>query len=118
MKITTYCFICEAILKIVAQGFVLHRNSYLSDVWNCLDFFVMLSSVVEMIINSTVHFKGLRVLRVFRPLRTINRYPAMKRLVGSLGHALSHLFQTVYFIVVVFLLFSILGIKQFDGAFY
>jgi hypothetical protein len=49
MNITTYCFMGEAVIKIVAQGFVVHRNSYLRDSWNCLDFFVVITSIVELV---------------------------------------------------------------------
>jgi hypothetical protein len=52
MQVTTYCFICEAVVKIVAQGLVNHRNAYLRDWWNCLDFFVVLTSIVELILEN------------------------------------------------------------------
>ena len=76
MNITTYCFIGEAVVKIIAQGFSQHRNSYLQDAWNCMDFFVVVTSIVEILLAMAslngVSLKGLRVLRVFKPLRSIN----------------------------------------------
>ena len=40
-------FILEFILKVVAYGFVMQRNSYLRDGWNVLDFIVVISAILE-----------------------------------------------------------------------
>jgi hypothetical protein len=42
----------------------------------------------------------------------------MKRLIRSLGASAGPLMQAVFFLTVVFILFSILGVKQFYGSFY
>jgi hypothetical protein len=39
----TVVFIIEAMLKIAAQGFVMHRYSYLRDPWNLADFLIVLT---------------------------------------------------------------------------
>lgn len=39
-------FCVEASLKILALGFVLHRGSYLRNVWNIMDFFVVVTGWV------------------------------------------------------------------------
>lgn len=39
----TGVFIFECILKIIAFGFVFHRNSYLRSGWNLIDFAVVVS---------------------------------------------------------------------------
>ncbi|KAF8570730.1 hypothetical protein P879_02096 [Paragonimus westermani] len=36
-------FTCEASLKIIALGFILHSGSYLRNVWNILDFIVVVT---------------------------------------------------------------------------
>jgi len=117
MGIFTWFFIGEAVLKIIAQGFIQHRNAYLRDSWNWLDLLVVITALVEMAFGGQ-NFKGLRTLRVFRPLRSINQFPAMKRLIRSLGASAGPLLQAVFFLSVVFILFSILGVKQFYGSFY
>lgn len=42
-QVLTYLFLAEAFLKILAQGFVLHKNAYLRDGWNVMDFIVVLT---------------------------------------------------------------------------
>jgi hypothetical protein len=40
--IFTLIYTGEAILKIIALGFVLHKNSYLREAWNCIDLIVVI----------------------------------------------------------------------------
>lgn len=39
----TIIFIIEAVCKIIAMGFVLHKTAYLRDGWNILDFIIVLA---------------------------------------------------------------------------
>lgn len=39
-------FCVEASLKIMALGFLLHKNSYLRNIWNIMDFFVVVTGYV------------------------------------------------------------------------
>lgn len=107
----SYVFIVEAVVKIIAMGFVIHRNSYLRDPWNWLDFIVVSISTVEILdIKGLAQFKALRTMRVLRPLRSINAFPSMKRLIGSLLAALPSLADAIMFMLFIFLLFGILGV--------
>lgn len=36
-------FLVEALLKIVALGFVLHKGAYLRNIWNIMDFVVVVT---------------------------------------------------------------------------
>lgn len=35
-------FLFEALIKILGMGFIFHKNSYLRDPWNALDFLIVL----------------------------------------------------------------------------
>ena len=73
--VMTIIFTFEAILKIIAFGFVLNgKNSYLRSGWNVLDFIIVVSALISMAFNTDLEFfKALRILRVLRPLRLIKR---------------------------------------------
>lgn len=43
-----YLFILECILKVIALGFAMDDGSYLRDSWNGLDFFIVVTSVIDM----------------------------------------------------------------------
>jgi len=101
------------------MGFVVHRNSYLRDPWNWLDFIVVLIGIFEFAYDGAdTGITALRALRVLRPLRSINAYPSMKRLIGTLLSSLPRLANVVVFILFIFFLFGILGVKLFQGVLY
>ena len=74
-------FIVEASVKITAMGFVLHKKSYLREAWNCLDFFIVMISIIGMlpISGGSDSLKALRTFRILRPLRSINKMPTMRQ---------------------------------------
>ena len=74
-RVFSYIFIAEFVLKVVAMGFCMHPNSYIRDPWNWIDFAVVISSIVELIYDSSSSVRSLRVLRVLRPLKTIHAFP-------------------------------------------
>jgi hypothetical protein len=72
----TIIFIFECVAKVIAKGFLFHRNAYLRDPWNWLDFFVVCISLLNFLPGiDSGGLKALRTFRILRPLRTINRFP-------------------------------------------
>lgn len=71
----TVVFALEAFLKIIAYGFACNgKHSYLYGLWNILDFFIVLGSILDLWLADT--FTGVRVIRViriFRPIRIVTR---------------------------------------------
>lgn len=111
-------FLFECVAKILAMGFVLHHKSYLRDVWNWLDFFVVFISVLGWLPgdNSNSSLKALRTFRILRPLRSINSMPRMKALIKTLLASLVGLVNVGLFLVFVFTVFAIFGAHQFSGS--
>ncbi|KAH9423178.1 hypothetical protein DERP_003455, partial [Dermatophagoides pteronyssinus] len=72
-------FCVEATLKILALGFILHKGSYLRNVWNILDFIVVLTGIANKVIEGSefknIDFRMLRSFRVLRPLKLVSRTP-------------------------------------------
>ena len=115
----TITFTIECILKVLAMGFCFHKNSYLRDTWNWLDFAVVCVGVIEQIPGmGGSNLKALRTLRVLRPLRSINAFPSMKKIINSLLASLPALGNAVIFMMFIFLLFCILGVQSFSGVLY
>jgi len=115
----TITFTIECVIKIIAMGFIHHKNSYLRDTWNWLDFAVVCVGVTDYIPGvSGSNLKALRTLRVLRPLRSINKFPSMKKLISSLLASLPALGNAVMFMMFIFLLFCILGVQSFSGLLY
>ena len=72
-NVFTVIFLTECIVKVIAMGFIRHKNSYLRDYWNWIDFFIVLVSVVSLLpFNDLSAIKALRTARILRPLRSMN----------------------------------------------
>lgn len=104
-------FTFECLAKIMSMGFCLHKKSYLRDIWNWLDFFVVMISVIGWLpgIESNSSLKSLRTFRILRPLRSINSMPRMKQLIKTLLASLVGLVNVGLFLAFVFTIFAIFG---------
>jgi hypothetical protein len=96
---------------------VIHERSYLRDNWNVLDFFVVITGLVESLLTG-YNLKALRTLRVLRPLKSINAIPSLRRLVQSLIRSLPDFANVSMFLFFIFILFGILGLHSFSDAVY
>ncbi|KAI9589808.1 hypothetical protein GQX74_007976 [Glossina fuscipes] len=79
-KTETYflCIFCvEASLKILALGLVLHKHSYLRNIWNIMDFFVVVTGFMTQFpqLGQNVDLRTLRAIRVLRPLKLVSGIP-------------------------------------------
>lgn len=52
VTIISIAFIIEALLKIIAMGFVCGKHAYLRDSWNILDFIIVMTSIANWIIEA------------------------------------------------------------------
>jgi len=110
----TTIFTVEFAIKVVASGFVCHRNAYLRESWNRLDFGVVLISYLSYIegVSSLTAFRSLRVMR---PLRTINTIPGMKIIIASLLSSLPYLADVLTLFMGLIFVYGILGVQLYSG---
>jgi hypothetical protein len=76
-------FCLEMVIKIIAMGFFVHRESYLRDSWNRLDFTVVILGIIAAM--NLGNFSAIRTVRVLRPLRTLQGFAGMRQLVVTLS---------------------------------
>lgn len=145
----TILFTLEASIKIVALGFLFNNKKlrakgmspYFRDPWNVLDFIVVISSLVDLVVtlrsqesesesegaasreeaanvaNSLQSLKALRALRALRPLRMISRNQGMKLIVNALLASLPSITNVTIVCLLSLLIFAILGVEFYKGAF-
>ena len=97
------------------------KGSYLRDSWDRLDFFIVMSSIIDMAGSGgseLLVIKLLRMLRVLRPLRFINHNKDLKMVVVALLDSMSHIINVIIVIAVVYLIFAIVGVSLFGGKFF
>lgn len=111
-------FLIEAILKLIALGFI----RYIKNGWNVIDLIIVIASVLCLLPFSsadTLSFlRAFRTLRALRPLRAVSRWHGMKIVVNSFVRAIPSIANVALVCMMVWLIFSILGVQLFGGKFY
>lgn len=109
MFLTLYTI--EMSLKIIGLGFLFNRGAYLRDAWNALDFLIVVTAYIPLIINSGgVNLSGLRAFRVLRPLKSISSIEGLKVIVSALLSSLPLLRDTIIVLLFFFFIFAIAGL--------
>ena len=84
-----------------------------------LDFVIVLISILGLLADLVPAFgqlKSLRILRVLRPLRLLQRNAGMKTIIMSLIQTLPSIVEVSAVVLVFHIIFSILGMMLFSGA--
>ena len=116
-EVITWCFIVEAIVKIIAMGFWINGpESYMRSIWNALDFLVIINAVLAYLnwVDPQV-LKMIRLRRILKPLSMINKNPGMKTVIISLGKSAQSIFNLLMILVTLLMLFGILGTIFYSG---
>ena len=118
------------VIKIIGQGFISNSlnnkqvPAYLRTTWNCLDFFVVMSSLAEIImpllmggngVDSLKSLKALRALRALRPLRMVSKNEGMKLVVNSILASIPNLINVFLISILFFFVFGVLGLSILMG---
>ncbi|XP_078343776.1 voltage-dependent L-type calcium channel subunit alpha-1D-like isoform X1 [Oculina patagonica] len=114
-------FCVEALLKIMAFGFVLHPGSYLRNGWNILDFTVVVVGIIsmpEITDGSAMDVKSLRAVRVLRPLKLIAGVPSLQVVMKSIVRAMVPLLQILLLVLFCILIYAIIGLEFLKDKFH
>ena len=124
--IFTTAFTLEMMVKVIAQGFVVGKKTYLRSGWNIMDGFLVFISLLDLTISLTAStsprifgiLRVFRLLRTLKPLRVISRAPGLKLVVQTLLSSLRPIGNIVLICCTFFIIFGILGVQLFKGKFY
>lgn len=117
----TIMFTLETCSKSISMGLIMDQGSYLREFWNQLDFFIVVSSLIDLAFANVdlPAIKILRLLRCLRPLRFISHNVAMKMIVTALFESVGAIFNVMIVVMIVWLMFAILAVNLYAGkAFY
>eukprot|EP01062_Namystynia_karyoxenos_P073522 TRINITY_DN70322_c0_g1_i1.p1 TRINITY_DN70322_c0_g1~~TRINITY_DN70322_c0_g1_i1.p1 ORF type:complete len:1870 (+),score=560.89 TRINITY_DN70322_c0_g1_i1:129-5738(+) len=119
--IFSIAFIAEALMKIVALGFIMHPHSYLRVPVNILDFAVVLSGIAPYTPYFDVVFpagvNGASLLRLLRPVRVMSVIPGMRVIIVALTRSWHGVLDVSLLLAVVLVLFAVVGVSMFSGLF-
>jgi hypothetical protein len=88
---------------------------------NVMDFLIVALSILSLSlsnVNGLQIIKIFRLMRVLRPLRIISRNKLLKIAIQALYKALPSIFNVIIVSLFFFIIFGIIGINYFKGAFY
>ncbi|XP_071784403.1 voltage-dependent L-type calcium channel subunit alpha-1D-like isoform X3 [Asterias amurensis] len=117
-------FTLEAILKIIAYGFLFHSGAYLRNAWNFLDFIIVLIGIMSTILSAdalsgghgtSLDVKALRAFRVLRPLRLVSGVPSLQVVLNSIVRAMVPLLHIALLVIFVILIYAVIGLELFIG---
>ena len=106
----------EMMLKIIGLGFVINKGAYLRESWNILDFIIVVSAYLQILISSGANLSVLRSFRVLRPLKTISGIEGLRVIVSALMKAVTLLVDTVIILCFFFIIFAIGGVQLWSGV--
>nr|XP_031829681.1 voltage-dependent T-type calcium channel subunit alpha-1G isoform X6 [Nomia melanderi]XP_031829682.1 voltage-dependent T-type calcium channel subunit alpha-1G isoform X6 [Nomia melanderi]XP_031829683.1 voltage-dependent T-type calcium channel subunit alpha-1G isoform X6 [Nomia melanderi] len=124
--IFTGVFAIEMFIKVVASSMLYGSDAYFTSGWNIMDGVLVIISIIDLsmslLSSSSPRIFGIlrvfRLLRSLRPLRVINRAPGLKLVVQTLLSSLRPIGNIVLICCTFFVIFGILGVQLFKGAFY
>ncbi|XP_037293759.1 voltage-dependent T-type calcium channel subunit alpha-1G isoform X2 [Manduca sexta] len=122
----TGVFAIEMFIKVVASGMFYGQDAYFTSGWNIMDGSLVIISIIDLLMSlvseSSPRIFGIlrvfRLLRSLRPLRVINRAPGLKLVVQTLLSSLRPIGNIVLICCTFFIIFGILGVQLFKGAFF
>uniref|UniRef100_A0A8C1XMJ3 Calcium channel, voltage-dependent, R type, alpha 1E subunit b n=1 Tax=Cyprinus carpio TaxID=7962 RepID=A0A8C1XMJ3_CYPCA len=123
----TGVFTFEMIIKMIDQGLILHDGSYFRDLWNILDFIVVVGALFAFALTAVQAnnkgrdiktIKSLRVLRVLRPLKTIKRLPKLKAVFDCVVTSLKNVFNILIVYQLFMFIFAVIAVQLFKGKFF
>jgi len=99
----------EMIVRIIAMGFAICKGSYLRNGWFILDFIIIVTSIIDVTLSSSITNNTLQVLRALRPLRIISKNHSMKVMISTLLESITGVAALMIVILFIYLIFSVLG---------
>ena len=114
----TVLFSIEMMIKMIAQGVVLNKGSYMRDgFWNLLDLLVVGTGWLD-VLGVDNQFGVLRTVRLLRPLRTIGAVKGLRQQVEVLMQrkTLENIGNVCLLMFITFSVFSIVGVRLFAGV--
>eukprot|EP00756_Hemistasia_phaeocysticola_P003243 Hpha_TRINITY_DN12141_c0_g1::TRINITY_DN12141_c0_g1_i1::g.81700::m.81700 len=112
-------FTVEMVLKIGARGFASHRGAYLRSGWNVMDFIIVCSGYLTLLLGlvgaEASNLTPLRLLRVLRPLRAVSRIRGLKIILETIAKAGATLKDVLFLTIFFLILFAVIGVQMWNG---
>jgi len=111
-------YIVEMLLKFIAYNII----GYFKSLWNWFDFIIIIFSILSefTVVSSLKVFRSFRIFRSLRSLRgfkLLSSVNSLQIIISAIGKALPGVAWTTALMLIVFYLFSIIGVTEFGKEF-
>ncbi len=113
-----FIFTVEMVLKVIAEGSRPWRYFY--DPWNILDFLIVGSSLLDLMLTLNANFlpvvrlfRLIRILRVLRVLRLISVFDELQIIVGTLLKSIPSIGYIGMLLALIFYIYGTIGVLLF-----
>jgi hypothetical protein len=104
----------EAIVKIVAYGFLLNGpDSYMWSYWNVFDLFIVITGILDAILDGGGWITTLRLMKCFQPLKALSKYKAGRMVMDTAEKALPMMIDVVLLLLWFVILATVMGVMLF-----
>ncbi|CAL6322264.1 unnamed protein product [Bathycoccus prasinos] len=104
----------EAIVKIVAYGFLLNGpDSYMWSYWNVFDLFIVITGILDVILDGGGWITTLRLMKCFQPLKALSKYKAGRMVMDTAEKALPMMIDVVLLLLWFVILATVMGVMLF-----
>ncbi|KTG01921.1 hypothetical protein cypCar_00025098 [Cyprinus carpio] len=104
----TGVFTFEMIIKMIEQGLILHDGSYFRDLWNILDFIVVVGALVAFALTSNTG----------RDIKTIKSLRVLRAVFDCVVTSLKNVFNILIVYKLFMFIFAVIAVQLFKGKFY
>lgn len=107
-------FIAEMLLKLIV-----YRLNYFKDGWNWFDFLIIMVSVFSSLsfLSSFRIFRVFRSLKAMRSMKMVSSLRHLRVIIVAIGRSIPSIGWTGLLLVLIYYIFSIIGVTLFGQAF-
>merc|ERR1719317_1687253 len=102
-------FTVEAMMKIFAHGLF----PYWHELWNRFDFIIVVFSLIGLVAQTGLGFNSIRVFRIGRILRLINKAESLRTMFLTLWYAFPAFWNIGLLLSVIFFMYAVFGMELF-----
>jgi len=104
----------ESIIKIVAYGFLFNGpSSYMWSYWNAFDLLIVVTGVIDVVLDGGGWITTLRLMKCFQPLKQLSKYKAGRMVMETAEKALPMMFDVVLLLLWFVILATVMGVMLF-----
>ncbi|XP_049267734.1 sodium channel protein type 4 subunit alpha A-like, partial [Rhipicephalus sanguineus] len=109
-------FTIDIMIRAAARGFVMHKYSFLSELWNCLDFVVTCAGAIELFGTAVGLGAQLQLLNSFRPFRlfkVLTIFLGLRDIVNTIIKATTRMLELIVLLFFCIWVFATFGLQMF-----